>query len=359
MIQALWDVGPAPKSHVHRRGNVKAPGVLVQAGFPEVLQPAGETAPATSDEAQGDSSGRRLALARWVSRPDHPLTARVLVNRVWHHHFGRGIVETLGNFGRSGSPPTHAELLDWLAVDFVEHGWSIKRLHRQIMLSSAYRQTSRRPAPATDDLAAESAGERVDPANRLLWRMNLRRLEAEIIRDSILAAAGALDRTPGGPPVEITTPPDGLSDAKAAPTPTSAQRRSIYLFARRVYPLKFLEIFDAPIMPVNCMQRMHSATVLQSLALLNSELLFDQADRMAARVRTSAGADLSAATELAFRLALARKPKDAEMKHALEFVDKQAHGYALAETSADKATQMALANLCHMLLSSNEFLYVE
>ena len=134
--------------------------------------------------------------------------------------------------------------------------------------------------------------------------MNLRRLESEIIRDSILAVSGALDRTAGGPPVEITTPPDGLSEAKAAPA--SLQRRSVYLFARRIYPLKFLEIFDAPIMPVNCMQRVNSATVLQSLALLNSEFLFDQADRMAALLSTTAGADSAAAVELAFRLALAQ-----------------------------------------------------
>ena len=206
---------PPPTSRVHRRGNVKAPGVLVQAGFPEILQPPSETAAATSLEVQGESSGRRLALARWLTRPDHPLTARVLVNRVWHHHFGRGIVETLGNFGRSGSPPTHPELLDWLAVDFVEHGWSIKHLHRQMMLSSAYRQSSRRPTFATQQAAAADR-ESLDPDNRSLWRMNLRRLESEIVRDSILAVSGSLDRAAGGPPVEITTPADGLSEAKAA-----------------------------------------------------------------------------------------------------------------------------------------------
>lgn len=142
---ALWDVGPAPTSRVHRRGNVQAPGVLVQAGFPEILQPSGSVLAATAADASGESSGRRLALARWLTRPDHPLTARVVVNRVWQHHFGRGIAETAGNFGRSGSLPTHPELLDWLTVDFVEHGWSLKRLHRQVLLSSAYRQCSRRP----------------------------------------------------------------------------------------------------------------------------------------------------------------------------------------------------------------------
>jgi len=363
-VQALWDVGPPPSSRVHRRGNVHAPGVLVQAGFPEILQPSGESKPATSPDVTVESSGRRLSLARWLTRPDHPLTARVLVNRVWHHHFGRGIVETLGNFGRSGSLPTHPELLDWLSTDFVVHGWSIKHLHRQIMLSTAYRQSSRRTNVSINSAeagatVATASGERLDPGNHFLWRMNLRRLESEIVRDSILSVSDALDRTAGGPPVEITTPADGLSEVKAAPTPTSPQRRSIYLFARRVYPLKFLELFDAPIMPVNCTQRMSSATVLQSLAQLNSEFLFDQADRMAARVSASAGADSAARIELAFRLALGRKPQDIELKHSLEFLGKQTRGYETTNTPTEKATQMALADLCHMLLSSNEFLYVE
>ncbi len=276
VIQALWDVGPPPVSHVHRRGNVKAHGVLVQPGFPEILQPVATSASAVAQKTQGETSGRRLALAHWLTQPDHPLTARVFVNRVWHHHFGRGIVETLGNFGHSGSLPTHPELLDWLTVDFIEHGWSIKRLHRQIMLSTAYQQSSRRPARGSDEAAV--SGEKIDPDNHLLWRMNLRRLEAEIVRDAVLAVSSSLDPTAGGPPVEITNPADGLSEAKPEPTPSSPNRRSVYLFARRVYPLKFLEIFDAPIMPVNCTQRLNSATVLQSLAVLNSEFLFAQSE---------------------------------------------------------------------------------
>ncbi len=351
-VQALWDVGPVPVSRVHRRGNVHAPGVLVQAGFPEILQPPGSLVVAKANDVSGESSGRRLALARWLTRPEHPLSGRVIVNRVWHHHFGRGIVETPGNFGRSGSLPTHPELLDWLTVDFVEHGWSLKRLHRQIMLSSAYRQSSRRPPI---DAALESPLARVeqaDPGNALLWRMNLRRLESEIVRDSILTASGALDRTAGGPPVEITKPADGLSEA-------ASHRRSLYLFARRVYPLKFLEIFDSPIMPVNCTQRMSSATVLQSLAQLNSEFLFEQADRMARRVTDTAGADSAARIELAFQLALARKPRDTELKHSQAFVGEQAKNHESAGAPADKAPQMALADLCHMLLSTSEFLYVE
>lgn len=358
-IQALWDVGSAPASRVLRRGNVNAPGVLVQAGFPEILQPPGGSMTVTTAEAQGETTGLRLTLARWLTRVDHPLTGRVIVNRVWNHHFGRGIVATLGNFGRSGSLPTHAELLDWLAVDFAENGWSIKRLHRQIMRSSAYRQISRRDCLAAEHNGSESSGEHIDPENQLLWRMNLRRLESEIVRDSILSVSGALDRTAGGQPVEITTPTDGLSEAKATPTPTSAQRRSIYLFARRVYPLKFLEIFDSPIMPVNCTQRMSSATVLQSLAQLNSEFLFEQADRMAGRVASSEGVDSTAQIRLAFQIAFARAPQKTELKLSLAFLSEQEQNYISANTPAERAARMALADLCHMLFSANEFLYVE
>ena len=366
VIQALWDVGPPPTSYVHRRGNVKARGVLVQPGFPEILQPVAQSANLPSangaaKEIQGETSGRRLALARWLTQPDHPLTARVFVNRVWHHHFGRGIVETLGNFGHSGSLPTHPELLDWLAVDFIEHGWSVKRLHRQIMLSTAYRQSSRRPAGGSargsEDLAASA--ESIDPDNRLWWRMNLRRLEAEIVRDSVLAVSGSLDRTAGGPPVEITNPADGLSEAKPAPTPTSPNRRSVYLFARRVYPLKFLEIFDAPIMPVNCTQRTSSATVLQSLAVLNSEFLFAQSAMLAARISESAGPESIQRVKLGFQIVFARQPTASELTTSVAFLEEQERGYVSAENATDTTRAMALADFCHMLLSSNEFLYVE
>jgi hypothetical protein len=355
IIQALWDVGPPPVSHVHRRGNVKAHGVLVQAGFPEILQPSGiKFVTAITEKHVGETSGRRTALAEWLTEPDHPLTSRVFVNRVWHHHFGRGIVDTLGNFGQSGSMPSHPELLDWLANDFIANGWSIKHLHRRIMLSTAYRQSSRQ-SPALQKVDPQT----VDPENRLLWRMNLRRLESEIVRDSLLSVSGLLDRTAGGPPVEITNPADGLSEPKPAPTATSPNRRSIYLFARRVYPLKFMEIFDAPIMPVNCTQRMNSATVLQSLALLNSEFMFVQAERFASRVRESAGPSIEEQVPLAFQLAYARPPTSDESAKSLAFLTEQQQGYFSPEVNEDTARQMALTDLCHMLLSSNEFLYLE
>lgn len=372
VIQALWDVGPPPVSHVHRRGNVHAHGVLVQPGFPEILQqvasvgfrsakavPFAERKATIPSDAQGETSGRRLALANWLTQPDHPLTARVFVNRVWHHHFGRGIVETLGNFGHSGSPPSHPELLDWLAVDFIVHGWSTKRLHRQIMLSTAYRQSSRRPGPGTHDSSAVVSGQQIDPENRLLWRMNLLRLESEIVRDSVLAVSGSLDRTAGGPPIEITNPADGLSEVKPSPMATSPNRRSVYLFARRVYPLKFLEIFDAPIMPVNCTQRINSATVLQSLAMLNSEFLFSQSEKMAARISESVGTEIEQRIKLGFQIVYSRQPTESELAKSIAFLYEQEQEYVSTGSPAEESRQRALADFCHMLLSSNEFLYVE
>ena len=359
LLQALWDVGPVPVSRVHRRGNPKTQGVLVQPGFPEILEPAGQPTAVTTAGAVGATSGRRLALAQWLTRPEHPLTARVWVNRVWHHHFGRGLVETLGNFGRSGGRPSHPELLDWLAVDFVEHGWSTRRLHRQLVLSSAYRQSSRRPALEARPVAGEPNPEEIDPDNRLLWRMNLRRLEAEVVRDALLAATGTLDTTAGGPPVEITAPADGLSEIKGAAGPEGAERRSLYLFARRVYPLKFLEIFDAPIMPVNCTQRMNSATVLQSLALLNSDFVRGRAMALATRVSGDATPAAHDPLPQVWQRVLGRPPGEKELREAAEFLAEQqaeARGAGVAERDAARS---ALADLIQMLLSSNEFLYVE
>ena len=357
-LQAIWDVAAPPASHVLVRGEIGVLGSPVDPGFPEALpseKPGSEDRPALG---QGETSGRRLTLARWLTTPQHPLTGRVLVNRVWHHHFGRGIVSTLGNFGQTGSPPTHPELLDWLAVYLVEGGWDLKSLHRMIVLSTAYRQCSTRP-PAEEVSGPRSIAERVDPQNRLLWRMNLRQLEAEIVRDSILAVSGQLNRTLEGPPVDITTPSNGLSQAVAAPTPTSAHRRSIYLFARRVYPLKFLELFDAPIMSINCTQRRHSATVLQSLALLNSEFLFQQSEEFARRVKAMVGIEPEAQVRVAFQLALGRAPRKTELEDCLAFLSEQTAIPITDPRSPDKDTPSGLADFCHMLLSTNEFLYVE
>ena len=364
VIQALWDEGQARNSHVFVRGIVGRNGAPVAADAPAVLQGAGRFFRPVPD-AIGPTTGRRLALARWLTQSTHPLTARVMVNRVWHHHFGRGIVETVGNFGLGGTPPTHPELLDWLAGEFVRGGWSVKHLHRVILLSTAYRQSSRQDSPA---------GQAADPSNHLLWRMNLRTMDAEVVRDAILSASGSLNPKRGGPPVAITKPGHGLSEVDAAPGsaqrligaktevqlatgPGEEFRRSLYLFARRNYPLKFLEIFDAPLMAVNSTQRISSANVLQSLALLHSAFLFDQAERMAKRVQKSASAgDRAACINTAFTLAFSRPPTAEEQKLAAAFLDLQqaAHGGKGPDTE-----NKALADLCHMLLSGNGFLHID
>ena len=342
-IQALWDVGTDSPSRMLRRGEWNKPGTPIRPGFLEVLaERRAEPATRSKDVREG-SSGRRLALARWMTRLDHPLTSRVIVNRAWHHHFGSGIVATPGNFGRNGAPPTHPRLLDWLSVDFVKHGWSLKHLHRRIMLSTTYRQASYR------DASDEGRAVAVDPSNRLLWRANLRRIEAEVVRDSVLSASGKLDPTPGGPPVMLTTPANGLSIVKPGPMPTSVNRRSVYLLARRVYPLRFLELFDSPVVPVNCTKRPQSATVLQSLALLNSQFVVDQAAAMADRVKERASDDLSEQIAWAYRLSLAREPDAEELDTCRQF---------LIDQAADAVGKDSLRDLCQMLLCTNEFLYV-
>lgn len=337
-IQALWDTKTMPQSRILRRGQVEAAGMVVQPGFPEVLSQDSESV-RRPDETGNDSTGLRLALARWLTNPKHPLTARVIVNRVWHHHFGTGIVATPGNFGHTGSLPTHPRLLDWLSVDFIEHGWSLKRLHKQIMTSTSYRQSS---LPAANETMPDRPGE------WLLATMPLRRMESEIIRDCILAVSGRLDSTRGGPSVMVTTPVDGLSRIEQNPTPTSHHRRSLYVFARRVYPLKFMEVFDSPIMPVNCTKRMTSTTVLQSFTQLNDSFMLENAAAAARRIRRRAEHDISEQIDAAFRLILSRPPDTTELQRCTD--------YFKSRHTAD--SDAALDGLCHMLLCTNEFLYI-
>jgi hypothetical protein len=364
-IQGLCDVGKPPALHELIRGDPGTPGKVVEAGFLSVLCPPGQSAAVRPPDTKGSSSGRRLALARWLTSRDHPLTARVMVNRIWQHHFDRGIVATPENFGHSGSPPTHPELLDWLAVDFREHGWSVKRLHRLIMTSTAYRQSAHRPAVRAGREPPEIAA---DPENELLWRMNLRRVEAEVLRDEVLAVSGKLDRTMGGPPVPVQSNPDGLvTVSEKGPTPTSPWRRTLYLRSLRGshasgqgFKLSMLEIFDYPEMAINCTRRTNSSTPLQSLALINSKFMLEQARHFAERVRSAAGAQAPAdrTVEAAFLLAFGRGPTATEAGFCREYLHAQADLYLGQKLPPEQAAQRALASLCSMLLASNEFLYI-
>ncbi|MFN0195997.1 MAG: PSD1 and planctomycete cytochrome C domain-containing protein, partial [Planctomycetaceae bacterium] len=280
-VQALWDVGKTPTIRLLHRGDIEFPGPKVSPGVLSILSPPGKADAIPSSNVHGETSGLRLAFAEWLTSPEHPLTARVIVNRMWQHHFGSGIVATPGNFGATGARPTHPELLDWLAVEFMQQRWSAKRLHKLMMLSTAYRQSSARP-PESNAIAANGRdAQSIDPGNRWLWRMNLRRLDAESLRDSVIAISGTADYTMEGPPVMLTTSQSGLQSVPGDGT-DAASRRSVYLVARRSNPVTFLRVFDYPVIDVNCTQRSASATPLQSLTMINSEFLAGSAVRLAA-----------------------------------------------------------------------------
>jgi hypothetical protein len=365
-IEAAWEQGPPTPFHLLFRGEVKTPGPVVSPGFLTVLSPVGHNDTPSADP-KARSSGRRLALARWLTSRDHPLTARVMVNRIWQDHFGKGIVASEDNFGRKGIPPTHPELLDWLAVDFMENGWKIKPLHKMIMTSATYRQSSSSLGAGGQELL----GVKIDPTNSLLWRMNLHRLEAEVVRDAVLQDAGDLDLAMGGPPLPLDIGFDGLTTVAAKATAEgpfektegryNPSRRSLYIFARRNYPMTFLEVFDFPIMSVNCTRRNPSATPLQSLALLNSQFMMEQAEAFAARVNKTAGEDVPAQKkiETAFLIALGRKPSAGEMGLAETHLRDIAERFTGVQVPKKEAEEKALASICQMLMATNEFLYVE
>ena len=359
-IQALWEVAAPPKIRLLQRGEVERPGPPVRPGFLEVVSRPGETDAVRPPETKGETSGHRLAFARWLARSDHPLTARVFVNQVWQHHFGRGIVETQDNFGKQGKPPSHPELLDWLAVEFVREGWSVKKLHQLIMTSTVYRQSSEGPA-------AGALALRADPGNRLLWRMNLRRLEAEILRDSMMATSGKLDWAMGGPPVEGPLMADGLktlnphTDSPGEPADAQATgiwRRSVYLLARRYYPLGFLETFDAPLMQTNCSRRMNSVSPLQSLTLMNDDFVVENAQAFAQRVAGLSHGEPGEAIENAYLLALSRRPSREEAQIAGAHLARQKDLYLKANAEEAVAEKKALESLCHLLFLTNEFFYI-
>jgi hypothetical protein len=355
-IVGAYDVKPAAVTRLLRRGDHLSPGREVQPGFVAALTNGKDTALLAPPAPAAKSSGRRTALARWLTRPEHPLTARVIVNRVWQHFFGEGIVATPENFGHSGARPTHPELLDWLATEFVRGGWRLKPLHKLILSSTVYRQASARsPAAAT-----QPDPERIDPANTLLWRARLRRAESEVIRDAILAVSGQLDQTMGGPPIPVESRPDGMIvvEAKKLLTPTAQWRRSLYLFARRNYHVTLLSVFDQPIVATNCTRRTTSTVPLQALTLLNDAFMLEQAEHFAARVTRMAGTVPDRQIEEAFRLALARRPTDSESAWSTGLLERQTQRYMEQKLSPPQAGQKALASLCHMLLCASEFLYL-
>jgi hypothetical protein len=284
-------------------------------------------------------TGRRLALARWLVRPDHPLTARVLVNRLWKHHFGAGIVATLDDFGKAGAAPTHPELLDWLAVEFVRQGWSMKAMHRLLMTSAAYRQSSR--------LTPERL--RLDPDNALLSRMPLQRLDAEQVHDALLAVSGCLDETPYGPADAITARADGLVSSAGT---GKGWRRAVYVRQERKLRATILEDFDFPALSPSCGARRSSTTATQALHLMNNVWVHGLAEKLAARVARETGTESGARACIrqAWWTALARPPAPEEEEAALE---------AAARMTETASADAALVACCHALVNSAAFLFVD
>jgi hypothetical protein len=332
-IWGLWDVSKEPSpTYLLTRGNYLSPGAPVKPGVPAVLDDPSKPFQFPEPKQEWHHTGRRMTFAQWLTQPDHPLTTRVVVNRIWQFHFGEGLVRTPDDFGSQGSRPTHPELLDWLAVSFVENGWSWKWAHRQIVLSSAYRQS------ADEDRTKLAA----DPANKLLWRKSPLRLEAEVIRDSMLQVAGTLDATMFGKYVPLKQAPDGqwVADAKGG----SANRRSLYLLSRRTAPHGFLMAFDAPAMDNgNMPQRFRSALPAQSLALMNNHAMLATASAFAQRVLEEGKGDRNATLRRAYQLAYSRDPRPEET--------------ALLGKLLDNSGDAAWRTICQALLASNEFLY--
>jgi hypothetical protein len=319
--------------HVLRRGDINKPGAEAKPGA---------LACVNGLEAQfrlakpDDEGSRRAALARWVSDPKNVLTWRSIVNRVWHYHFGRGLVDTPGDFGRMGAKPTHPDLLDWLGADFLEHGGSLKYLHQLIVTSAVYRQSSRH----------EPRFAEIDNDNRFLWRMNRARLDAEEVRDAVLLAAGRLDRTMGGPSVKqfnmspgVHVTPNVDYQGFDVDRP-EMERRAVYRFVFRTLPDPFLEALDCPDASQLTQARNVSVTAPQALALLNDKFMVRMSEHLAARA-TRAGADLPVRIRAVYRLALGREPSPKESVLLTDYAKK--HG---------------LANLCRMVLNCNEFVFV-
>jgi hypothetical protein len=345
-VQALWDRGEPSPTYVYRRGDPLTPGRLVGPGVPSVLTDGKTPFEVKPPWPGAKQTGRRLAFANWVTRPDHPLTARVMVNRVWKHHFGTGIVPTLGNFGKAGTPPTHPELLDWLATEFVRSGWSVKAMHRLMLTSATYRQRS----AVTPEL------EKADPGNALSSRMPMVRLDAESLYDTLLLVADRLDETPFGPADPVKVRPDGL----VTPAGTArGWRRAVYVQQTRKQVPTQLENFDFPQMNPNCVERRDSTVATQALQLMNDATLDQLAEHFARRVSREAGNDPAAQVERVYWVALGRPPTGDERDVGLAALRKLTEEWGRHLADADAARLKALTTYCHAIVNSAAFLYVD
>jgi hypothetical protein len=335
-----------PATHLLQRGNPHVPGDEVQPHFPALF---GEAAPKIPPAAEGArSAGRRRVLAEWIASPKNMLTARVIVNRVWQHHFGRGLVRSTNNFGELGTPPTHPELLDWLALWLIDHDWQLKPLHRLIMTSNAYRMSS----------AGNERALAVDPANDLLWRFDMRRLSAEEVRDAMLMVSGEFNPQMHGPGIypklsqEVLATQSMPGAGWGKSTPEEEARRSVYIHVKRSLLPPLLTAFDFPDVDASCEARFVTTQPGQALAMLHGEFVDEQAERLAKRAEAAAGEDLSKQASEVFRIALGRAATEEEV----------ADGVKLIQRLVDKHGQnghAALKYWCLTVLNLNEFVYLD
>ncbi|MEQ1860605.1 MAG: DUF1549 domain-containing protein [Chthoniobacteraceae bacterium] len=363
MVMALTELkAPAPATLLFHRGDHDQPKQAVTPGELGVI----EREPLKIEPTASGSTGRRLAYARWLTSGKHPLVARVLVNRFWLHHFGRGLVNTPGDFGALGERPTHPELLDWLASEFMDGGWKLKPLHRLMVLSATYRQSSRGEASIN-----------ANPDNEFYGRFKIQRLDAETLRDSMLATAGTLNRASFGAPSDIARDVSGrivvgidkgtISAAKVESGGKNDFRRSIYVQTRRKTPLTVLETFDAPTMLPNCEMRSTSTVAPQSLLLMNDTFVLDTARALATRLRAEVQGDARGQIVKAWRILFGKAPQEADVLRGLAYLAEQTeavrayhHGIQRAKDAPPPDPQLdALASLCQVLFSSNRFLYIE
>jgi mono/diheme cytochrome c family protein len=336
-----------PETFVLVRGSPRSKGDKVEPGFPSVLTNKAPEIPAPASGAA--TTGRRKVLADWIASPENPLTARVMVNRVWQHHFGRGIVRSSSDFGYRGTPPTHPELLDWLAGELVERGWRLKALHKLILTSNAYRMSSRPDAAALTK----------DPENDLFWRFDLRRLSAEEVRDSILAVSGNLNKSKmGGPSIfprisaEVLAGQSRPGSGWRPSSPDEQARRSVYVHIKRSLTVPILGAFDAADPDASCPVRFTTTQPTQALSMLNGDFLNEQAKVFADDLRKKAGDDPAAQVRLALRRATQRDPSAKEVERGVEFLARLRDKHQLTP-------EEALRSFCVLALNLNEFVYLE
>ncbi len=356
------DITATPQPlHVLKNGERHHPLQAVTAGVLTCVPGPRSELDSIASATDAKATGARLQLADWIASPENPLTARVIVNRLWQHHFGEGLVRSSNNFGFTGDRPTHPELLDWLATELIDSGWRLKHIHRLILTSATWQQSSLHPQ--------HDAYVQKDSANRFLWRAHRRRLEAEAVRDAFLAASGELDLRIGGPsffPTISAEALEGLSRKASAWTasPENEQlRRSLYIFTQRSLLPPMMTAFDLCDSTLPCGQRDVTIVAPQALTLLNNEFIHKRAETLAGRVSMSHPDKLDGQIDAVWRAVLNRQPSAVERQMAVDHVTRQSERFQLADSENSKRTrsphELALASLCLVLFNSNEFIYVD